>query len=373
MILMIAVPAQAGGLYISGSAGVSLADDSDVTGTGIDTSLDFDPGTVATLATGYAFDNGFRGELELASRWNDAETVGGSTGTGDTRAISGMLNVLYDINPDHAITPYIGAGLGAVQIKDSGIASINGSSISDDDTVFAYQAMAGVSYDVNALWSLTADYRYFASDDASLTTASSVAVEQDYTSHSILIGIRFNLDSVANTMPQTGNDEPIVSHASSAATAPVASVPAPDAVTAEAPVEPDTADETQMAASTEAATSLAPATDFPRSYRILFDWDKKALNPLALNTIAAIAMNAHEGEVIRIRAIGHADRSGTEAYNETLSRARAEEVQQTLIRLGIPADRIAIDWRGETDPAVETADGVRELQNRRVEIVFPAN
>lgn len=360
-ILFPTSPTQASGLYVSGGAGANFATDADVTGTGINTSIDFDPGPIAIIAAGYDFETGFRGELELAGRWNDAETVGGAAGSGDTTVISSMVNVMYDVGIDSTITPYLGAGLGAARIDDSGISPISGSSISDDDTVFAYQAIAGASYTLNNSWSLTADYRYFATGDVSLATASNVAVDQEYSSHSVLVGLRLNLGGSSTPMPEPSADM-------APAPPPVpSSIPA-----AETPMEPDAAAMTAASDMTQIATASAiPA--YPRAYRLLFDWDKKALNPLALDTIAAIAMNAKEGEIIRIRATGHADRSGTEAYNDSLSRARAEAVQKALIKLGIPADQIVVDWRGERDPVVDTADGVRELQNRRVEIVFQAN
>lgn len=176
--VLLSGPAQGSGLYLSGGLGVSLAKDANVTGTGISTEIEFDPGPVAMVALGYGFDNNFRAELELAGRWNDAETVGGASGSGDTTTTSGMLNVIYDLDIESDFTPYLGAGLGAANVEDNSIATISSSSISNDDTVFAYQAIAGVSYDLSEVISLTADYRYFTTDDVSLTTASSVAVEQ---------------------------------------------------------------------------------------------------------------------------------------------------------------------------------------------------
>jgi len=365
------VPSYAGELYLGGSAGVNFAADADVTGTGIDTSIDFDPGPIAVIAAGYAFDTGFRTELELAGRWNDAGTVGRASGSGDTTAFSGMVNVLYDVGIDNgAFTPYAGAGLGAALIDDSGISSISGSSISDDDTVFAYQAMAGVSYDLNDRWALTADYRYFGTGDVSLTTASSVAVDQEYASHSVLFGVRLSLGGDSSPMPEASSD---ATSTPAAGASLIADATPPSAETAMDPDSAATATTDMAQLATAPAATSVETPEFPRAYRLLFDWDKNVLNPLALDTIAAIAMNAKEGEVIRIRATGHADRSGTEAYNENLSRERAEAVQKALLSLGIPMDRIVIDWRGENDPVIDTADGVRELQNRRVEIIFPVN
>ena len=44
---------------------------------------------------------------------------------------------------------------------------------------------------------------------------------------------------------------------------------------------------------------------------------------------------------------------------------------QALSRLGVPQNDMMVSGRGENDNRVPTADGVREPQNRRVEIVFP--
>ena len=73
---------------------------------------------------------------------------------------------------------------------------------------------------------------------------------------------------------------------------------------------------------------------------------------------------------VRIVATGHADRSGPAAHNDRLSARRAQSVRSQLQQLGIDPLSVATFARGETDPLVPTADGVREPQNRRVEIVI---
>ncbi|HAD86247.1 MAG TPA: hypothetical protein DCG48_02695, partial [Rhodospirillaceae bacterium] len=74
--------------------------------------------------------------------------------------------------------------------------------------------------------------------------------------------------------------------------------------------------------------------------------------------------------VTRIETTGHADRSGTDAYNLRLSQRRAESVKAELNRLGIPSGEILTRWKGEREPLVQTPDGAREPQNRRVEIIL---
>ena len=72
----------------------------------------------------------------------------------------------------------------------------------------------------------------------------------------------------------------------------------------------------------------------------------------------------------RITATGHTDTSGPEAYNMALSLRRANAVKDALVREGVPATAITVVGKGESQPLVQTADGVREPQNRRVEIVI---
>ena len=45
-------------------------------------------------------------------------------------------------------------------------------------------------------------------------------------------------------------------------------------------------------------------------------------------------------------------------------------MQKELNRLGIPNNEIVVLWKGESMPLVQTGDGVKEPQNRRVEIVL---
>ena len=72
----------------------------------------------------------------------------------------------------------------------------------------------------------------------------------------------------------------------------------------------------------------------------------------------------------RIEVNGYADRSGPAQFNEVLSLRRAEAVAAELLRRGVPRNEIVTRGFGEANPLVPTADGVREPQNRRVEIIL---
>jgi outer membrane protein OmpA-like peptidoglycan-associated protein len=66
--------------------------------------------------------------------------------------------------------------------------------------------------------------------------------------------------------------------------------------------------------------------------------------------------------------IGHTDRMGSEDFNDSLARKRAEMVASRLVASGVPRDRIDVASRGEREPLIQTADEVPEPRNRRVEI-----
>jgi outer membrane protein OmpA-like peptidoglycan-associated protein len=70
-----------------------------------------------------------------------------------------------------------------------------------------------------------------------------------------------------------------------------------------------------------------------------------------------------------VLVIGHTDKVGTDAFNDPLSRQRAEVVRRALVTRGIAADNIVVVGRGKREPIVATADGVAEARNRRVEIL----
>lgn len=118
------------------------------------------------------------------------------------------------------------------------------------------------------------------------------------------------------------------------------------------------------------APKPAPVPQIVRDYLLFFDFDSASLTDGAKAIVNAAAEASRKGKVSRIEATGHADRAGADRYNLTLSERRAEAVKAELVRQGIPARNIVIRFEGERQPLVQTADGIREPQNRRVEIIL---
>jgi OOP family OmpA-OmpF porin len=115
----------------------------------------------------------------------------------------------------------------------------------------------------------------------------------------------------------------------------------------------------------------APAPAAPRVFIVFFDWDKDTITPEGQQIIAQAADAYKAGAPVQIQVTGYTDRSGSPGYNQRLSERRANNVARAMAALGVPKDQMIVAGRGENDNRVPTAPGVREPQNRRVEIVEP--
>ena len=105
---------------------------------------------------------------------------------------------------------------------------------------------------------------------------------------------------------------------------------------------------------------------------VFFDWDSTKLSDASMNVLSQARDAFVAKKATRVTATGHTDTTGTEAYNMALSLRRANAVKDALVKLGVPAAAITTVGRGEAGLLVQTGDGVREPQNRRVEITLPA-
>lgn len=341
-------PAKHKGLYVSGGAGVNWLEDSDISGD-VSGEIEFDTGWMAGVAVGYGFGNGLRFEGELSYRKNDVDRAFDgelASSNGDVSAGALMGNLVYDFDVSPSVIPYIGlgAGLAVVEFDDIVLAGL-GDTIDDDDTVFAWQALAGVAFPLRDQLDLTVDYRYFQTADPDLRLGSGGKVEGEYSSHSLMLGLRYRFAPTPRPAPR------------------------PRPAAAEAPPLPPVPAKPEPAPMAKPKPAPAPAPE-PRSFIVFFDWDRANIRPDAQRVLEAAVDYARQRGLARVNLAGHADRSGPAQYNMGLSLRRAEAVKAALIRLGLSEGDIALVAKGESEPLVATADGVREPRNRRVEIVF---
>ena len=108
----------------------------------------------------------------------------------------------------------------------------------------------------------------------------------------------------------------------------------------------------------------------PDIYIVYFDWDRSDIRPDAAAVIADVVADAATLGAPPISVTGHTDLSGSPEYNMGLSLRRADSVRDALIAGGVSPGQITTAGRGEAEPAVPTADGVREQANRRAEIII---
>lgn len=337
---------EGGNFYVGIGGGANIANDMGISGTGIAADAELDTGFAGMGALGFGLANGFRFELELTYRENDIDNVSGTTGgSDDVSARALMGNVFYDFHNSSPVTPYLGGGFGYSQIsvnRAQGAAFL----LDDDDDVFAYQGIAGLSYDLRDSLQLFADYRYFsAAEDLRVTANTGARVDVDYDTHTVMAGLRWVF----------GQPKP---------------APAPMPAVVEAPPPPP-APEPAPAPPPPPEPEPEPVVEVsPFPFIVFFDWDKSNLTPEARRVVAAALENARAAGASQYLATGHADRSGPDAYNMGLSERRANSVRDELLQLGVPGAQITLDWKGEREPLVSTDDGVREPQNRRVEVLL---
>jgi OmpA-OmpF porin, OOP family len=288
----------------------------------------FDEGFAAGARAGYEM-GPWRFEEEYTYRRNglDRLSVGGANiagARGSRQAHAIMTNLLYDFDLGWPVTPHIGAGIGAVYLVDRA-GSPAGRLLGDHSWQLGYQAIGGIRYNLSPALAVDLDYRYLATTDATFRTPTTpqLRYRTGYNSHNVLASLTYRF----------GPPPPPV-------VAPPVAAPLP------APVQ-------------------------RRVFLVFFDWDRATITADGLQIIRQAAAAYKSGAPVQIQVTGYTDRSGSPGYNQRLSERRATAVADGLVRLGVPRNDMMVSGRGENDNRVPTAAGVREPQNRRVEIVFP--
>jgi OOP family OmpA-OmpF porin len=266
--------------------------------------------------------------------------VGGGqfdTAGGRSSALSFMVNGLLDFGDDDGIQGFVGGGAGIARVKSRIGLTTNGDFLDDSDSVFSWQGLAGIRAPLSDNIDISLKYRFFSSTMAKLVDVRSTTHVGRFRSHSILGGLTFNFGAPEEPAPLP--------------------TPEPTPTPAWTP--------------TPEPTPTAPAVVCtPGPYIVFFDWDKSDITPEAASILDNAISNYQNCGNSQVMLAGHADRSGSASYNVGLSQRRANAVRGYLTSRGISDGVISTEAFGESRPRVETADGVRELQNRRVEITY---
>jgi outer membrane protein OmpA-like peptidoglycan-associated protein len=348
LAMPLAAHAQIVGPYVSLQGGTSLENPVDYNGTigGVGGSgrLLYRPSYAGIGGIGYGLGMGFRVELDgdyihTTTVKEDVDGGGSSHVYGRENKYGPMVNLLYDISLGLPVTPYVGGGIGYqfTSTKYYTPTALGATYAGDDKGSFAFDVIAGVALPVAAVpgLSLTAQYTFL---DLTEKYKTGLSVTGGFPPGSAVGG--------------TTKFGPEASHTFTAGVLYALFPPPPPAPPpAPAPV---------------AAPAPAPA----RTYLVFFDWDKYNLTPRAVQIIAQAASDSKTAATTTLDVSGYTDTSGTPVYNQGLSERRAKAVAAQLVADGVPSSEIAIHAYGETHLLVPTGPGVREPQNRRVEIVL---
>ncbi|QDM40908.1 MULTISPECIES: OmpA family protein [Bacteria] len=267
---------------------------------------------------------------------------------GDSSALSFMVNALADFGPDDGLQGFVGGGVGVARTKFDGVSGQRSGAgfLDDSDSGFAWQLLAGVRAPLTETIDVGLKYRFFNTAELDMVDSAGRDVSGKWRSHSLLGTIGFNFGGAPAPMQTCWDGTQLPMDATCPAR------PAP--VTPPPPPPP---------------AVVTPVCN-KGPYIVFFEWDRSDITPEAatiLNNAASAYANCGSASVM---LAGHADRSGSAQYNVGLSQRRAATVRSYLSGRGVPDTRIATEAFGESQPRVPTADGVRELQNRRVEVTY---
>lgn len=430
---MMAMPslasAQDSGVYIKAQAGYGVIGDVDV----VPTNSQFNghngeaagQGNLALgLGLGYDFGNNWRIELDGTSLYNDLGTIGGQPQSyAKINTNSLMLNAIYDFSDFGRWEPYVGVGLGLAKaevslaatdfLNDTGTVlvrnpacssmpvagnSARSCQASDSDTNFAWNLVAGLGYNITDNLTWDTSYRYMDMGDFNVDgdfitrtpptgvpviSALSSTVE-DVSAHVLMTGFRYRFGKTTPVAPVVIPPAPVTytcwdgaTEVTDLALCPVQMFTCWDGTTevtdlnlCPAQVQYYTCDDGVTSVTDLAACPVMAKCDEQfRQELIYYEFDK-GQSAETRNTINRILDVGQFCNISSVRVVGHTDTSGAAAYNLGLSQRRASDAQAELVRQGVNGGVISSEGKGETEPFVQTGNGVREQLNRRTEVLI---
>ncbi len=104
------------------------------------------------------------------------------------------------------------------------------------------------------------------------------------------------------------------------------------------------------------------------SSEALFDFDQADIKPGERQKLSDVIGKIKDQQDVEVVITGRADAIGTEAYNQELSKKRAENVKELLLSEGVRSDHMVIQAVGEDQPVASNSTEDGRAQNRRVDI-----
>jgi len=104
---------------------------------------------------------------------------------------------------------------------------------------------------------------------------------------------------------------------------------------------------------------------------VLFDFNKSTLQPASDGILTQVSTLMKANPTLNVEIQGHTDNVGADAYNQTLSEARARSVMTWLTQHGVAAARMTAKGYGKTKPVADNNSDEGRMKNRRVEIADP--
>lgn len=130
------------------------------------------------------------------------------------------------------------------------------------------------------------------------------------------------------------------------------------------PVRADTEQLKTVSVANNGAHYWEPITK--KDFVIYFDFDKHRLSPDSLRSVDRWARWMKVNPTAHITLEGHTDYTGTERYNKTLGKERAQTVKKSLVALGVDTHRISTVSYGKDRIAANSWTRTGDAYNRRV-------
>jgi len=420
------------GWYLRGNVGIGAHTDIDHTGI-ITGDTESEANGAFSVGIGYNLDSNWALELDASSLWTDMGQVSQAANTfSKLRTNALMINALYNFDDFGNWEPYVGAGLGKVRASAStevssfynpttGVYNLNpicstgvGCVVNDDDNAWAVQLIAGVGYDISDRLTWDTQYRYqktledmgfngttWSGTANNLTVGSGEMLMEDVGAHMLLTGLKYKFGAKKAMVTCWNGDQ--VKMIGDCPAQPVwidcwdgskveqgkdVCPPEPVMITcwdgseveegkAECPVRTYecwdgsvVTDISTCPPDTRSGMTQAELCGAQLRQEIIYYEFDKGQSAETRSTIDRILDIGDFCQVDNIRVVGHTDTSGSASYNLALSKRRAKDAKDELVRQGVNPDIITSEGKGETEPFVPTGDGVKEQLNRRTEVLI---